>query len=146
MIENSLFWQFSTSENPIPSSIYGTIHLGTDQCFAHWQRVSDEIDKYDVIFTESSLDTNDVQSIRQHTLLNEDQSYSDFIKERRWQKMREVFLKYCDIDIEEMASRGKATTESTVRRIGTGLNLFFFLVIIAIGLMAWGGLKKVISK
>ena len=51
-----------------------------------------------------------------------------------------------DIDIEEMASRGKATTESTVRRIGTGLNLFFFLVIIAIGLMAWGGLKKVISK
>ena len=51
-----------------------------------------------------------------------------------------------DIDIEEMANRGVATTETTVRRIGTGLNLFFFLVIIAIGLMAWGGLKKVISK
>ena len=51
-----------------------------------------------------------------------------------------------DINIEEMANRGVATTETTVRRIGTGLNLFFFLVIIAIGLMAWGGLKKVISK
>ena len=51
-----------------------------------------------------------------------------------------------DIDIEEMANRGVATTETVVRRIGTGLNLFFFLVIIAIGLMAWGGLKKVISK
>ena len=51
-----------------------------------------------------------------------------------------------DIDIEEMANRGVATTETVVKRIGTGLNLFFFLVIIAIGLMAWGGLKKVISK
>ena len=51
-----------------------------------------------------------------------------------------------DIDIEEMANRGVATTETVVRRIGTGLNLFFFLVIIAVGLMAWGGLKKVISK
>ncbi len=51
-----------------------------------------------------------------------------------------------DINIEEMANRGVATTETTVRRIGTGLNLFFFLVVIAVGLMAWGGLKKVISK
>ena len=51
-----------------------------------------------------------------------------------------------DINIEEMANRGVATTETVVRRIGTGLNLFFFLVIIAVGLMAWGGLKKVISK
>ncbi|MGB5236793.1 MAG: hypothetical protein WBM43_15415 [Flavobacteriaceae bacterium] len=51
-----------------------------------------------------------------------------------------------DINIEEMANRGVATTESTVKRIGTGLNLFFFLVVIAVGLMAWGGLKKVISK
>ena len=51
-----------------------------------------------------------------------------------------------DIDIEEMANRGVATTETVVRRIGTGLNLFFFLVVIAIGLMAWGGLKKVINK
>ena len=51
-----------------------------------------------------------------------------------------------DIDIEEMANRGVATNETIVRRIGTGLNLFFFLVVIAVGLMAWGGLKKVISK
>lgn len=51
-----------------------------------------------------------------------------------------------DIDIEEMANRGVATTESTIRRIGTGLNVFFILVVIAIASMAWGGLKKVVSK
>ena len=51
-----------------------------------------------------------------------------------------------DIDIEEMASRGVSTDETTVRRIGTGLNVFFILVVVAIVAMAWGGLKKVISK
>ena len=51
-----------------------------------------------------------------------------------------------DIDIEEMANRGVATDESTIRRIGTGLNLFFFLVVIAVGMMAWGGLKKFLNK
>ncbi|MGI9546342.1 MAG: hypothetical protein ACR2MM_03835 [Flavobacteriaceae bacterium] len=51
-----------------------------------------------------------------------------------------------DIDIEEMANRGVATTESTVKKIGTGLNVFFILVFIAVASMAWGGLKKVLSK
>ncbi len=51
-----------------------------------------------------------------------------------------------DGTIEAMASRGVETTESTVKRIGTGLNVFFFLVIIAIASMAWGGLKKFTSK
>lgn len=51
-----------------------------------------------------------------------------------------------DIDLDEMANRGIATTESTVKRIGTGLNVFFILVIIAVASMAWGGLKKMTSK
>ncbi len=51
-----------------------------------------------------------------------------------------------DIDIEEMANRGVATDETTIRRIGTGLNLFFFLVVIAVAMMAWGGLKKFLNK
>ncbi len=51
-----------------------------------------------------------------------------------------------DIDIEEMANRGVATDEATVRRIGTGLNLFFFLVVIAVAMMAWGGIKKFLNK
>jgi len=51
-----------------------------------------------------------------------------------------------DVSIEEMASRGVATTESTIKNIGTGLNLFFLLVVIAIGSMAWGGLRKMTNK
>jgi hypothetical protein len=51
-----------------------------------------------------------------------------------------------DGTVEEMASRGVATTESTVKNIGAGLNMFFILVIIAVIAMAWGGIKKITNK
>lgn len=51
-----------------------------------------------------------------------------------------------DGTVEEMASRGVATTESTVKNIGTGLNVFFILVLVAVGTMVWGGLKNVMNK
>ena len=47
-----------------------------------------------------------------------------------------------DVNLDEMARRGIPTTETTVKNIGTGLNLFFVLVIIAVGTMLWGGIKK----
>ncbi len=51
-----------------------------------------------------------------------------------------------DVSIDEMAARGIDTSESTIRRIGTGLNVFFFLVIIALGAMAWGGIKRMSKR
>ena len=51
-----------------------------------------------------------------------------------------------DVSIEEMAARGIDTSETTIRRIGMGLNVFFLLVIIAIGAMAWGGIKKMSKR
>ena len=51
-----------------------------------------------------------------------------------------------DVNLDEMARRGIPTTESTVKNIGTGLNLFFVLVIVAVGSMVWGGIKKMTSK
>ncbi len=47
-----------------------------------------------------------------------------------------------DVSIEEMANRGIATSESTIKRIGMGLNVFFILTIVAVGAMIWGGLRK----
>src|SRR5210317_456014 len=40
-----------------------------------------------------------------------------------------------DGTVEVMADRGVATTQEVVKNIGTGLNVFFFLVIIAVGSM-----------
>ena len=51
-----------------------------------------------------------------------------------------------DGTVEEMAKRGVTTDESTVKKIGMGLNVFFILTIIAVGSMLWGGTKKMLSK
>jgi hypothetical protein len=51
-----------------------------------------------------------------------------------------------DGTVEVMADRGVATTQEVVKNIGTGLNVFFFLVIIAVGSMIWGGVKKMFSS
>jgi len=51
-----------------------------------------------------------------------------------------------DVSIEEMANRGIATSETTIKRIGTGLNMFFLLVLIAVVAMALGAFKKMTNK
>jgi hypothetical protein len=50
-----------------------------------------------------------------------------------------------DVSIEEMANRGISTSETVVKRIGMGLNVFFILTIIAVGAMIWGGVRKMTS-
>ena len=51
-----------------------------------------------------------------------------------------------DVSIQEMADKGIETSETTIKRIGTGLNLFFILTAVAVGAMLWGGFKKMTSK
>jgi hypothetical protein len=51
-----------------------------------------------------------------------------------------------DVSIEEMAGRGIDTSETTIRRIGTGLNMFFLLVLIAIAAMVLGAFKNMSNK
>jgi hypothetical protein len=50
-----------------------------------------------------------------------------------------------NVSIPEMADRGIDTSETIIKRIGTGINVFFILVIIAVGAMIWGGVRKAIK-
>lgn len=51
-----------------------------------------------------------------------------------------------DVSVSEMASKGLTTTEGTIKTIGMGLNLFFILTVVAIGLMLVPGIKKMFGK
>ncbi|MEJ1222734.1 hypothetical protein [Sediminicola sp. 1XM1-17] len=51
-----------------------------------------------------------------------------------------------DVDLNEMANKGIPTTESTVKTIGMGLNVFFILTAIAVVLLIIPGIKKMFSK
>ncbi len=48
--------------------------------------------------------------------------------------------------VEAMSERGVETTESTVKNIGMGLNVFFILTVVAVLLMVLPGLKKMFVK
>lgn len=48
--------------------------------------------------------------------------------------------------VDAMADRGIETSESTVKKIGMGLNVFFILTVVAVVAMLWGGLKKMFAK
>ncbi|MGB6153266.1 MAG: hypothetical protein WBG48_14885 [Pricia sp.] len=47
-----------------------------------------------------------------------------------------------DVSVAEMADRGIETSETTIKRIGAGINIFFILTVIAVGAMLWGGVRK----
>ncbi|MEX0291700.1 MAG: hypothetical protein AB3N14_21540 [Flavobacteriaceae bacterium] len=47
-----------------------------------------------------------------------------------------------DVGQEYMAM----SDESTIKKIGMGLNVFFILTVVAVGSMIWGGVKKMTSK
>tara|TARA_R110000796_G_scaffold37722_4_gene95419 strand:+ start:335255 stop:335629 length:375 start_codon:yes stop_codon:yes gene_type:complete len=58
-----------------------------------------------------------------------------------------VFATGTDIDIPEMERKtGILTDESTVKTIGTFLNMFFILTIVAVGAMVIPGIKKMFNK
>jgi uncharacterized membrane protein len=58
-----------------------------------------------------------------------------------------VFASGTDVSIEAMEKKtGILTDESTIKTIGTFLNMFFILTIIAVGSMVLPGVKKMFNK
>lgn len=100
-MDNSLFWKFNTSDNPEYSIIYGTIHLGTAECMAHWDRVEPYMAPYPTIYTESSLSPEDLNYQQPFTLLDSTIRLNDYVTPNRWAKMRKIFLKYCAFDLND---------------------------------------------
>lgn len=99
---NSLFWSFSTAERPDPSFLCGTIHLGTEECVKHWPLIEQYIDRYDRIYTESSIGPDALSYLQSFTLLEPDCDMYDYVTPRRWAKMKSTFVKYCNVDIDKM--------------------------------------------
>ena len=48
--------------------------------------------------------------------------------------------------VEQELGDGKMLSASSSKWVETGIRTFYFLVIIAIGAMLWGGVKKILSK
>ncbi len=51
-----------------------------------------------------------------------------------------------DVNLDAMRAKGLEADESTVRTIGTFLNIFFILTVIAVGAMVVPSIKKIFNK
>jgi len=51
-----------------------------------------------------------------------------------------------DLDLQPFLDKGLDVTESTSKTVGAGLNAFYILAIVAIGSVAFSGVKKAINK
>ena len=51
-----------------------------------------------------------------------------------------------DISIEDMAKKNIDITESGIKAVGAGINMFAILLLVAVGLIAFGSVKKATSK
>lgn len=51
-----------------------------------------------------------------------------------------------DISIEEMAKKNIDITEGGIKAVGAGINMFGILLLVAVGLIAFGGIRKATSK
>lgn len=51
-----------------------------------------------------------------------------------------------DVSIEKMAAAGIETSESGIKQVGAGINMFFIMLVVAVALIAWGAIKKATGK
>jgi len=51
-----------------------------------------------------------------------------------------------DLNLQPFLDKGLDVTESTSKTVGAGLNAFYILAVVAIGSVAFSGLKKAIKK
>ncbi|MFK5971833.1 MAG: hypothetical protein QM485_00975 [Flavobacteriaceae bacterium] len=51
-----------------------------------------------------------------------------------------------DISIEDMAKKNIDITEDGIKAVGAGINMFGILLLVAVSLIAFGGIKKATSK
>jgi magnesium-transporting ATPase (P-type) len=51
-----------------------------------------------------------------------------------------------DLDLQPFIEKGENYTEATSKQVGAGLYAFYFLAILAIGSMLYGGVKKLFNK
>jgi len=78
------------------------MHLGVQACHKYWDLIATYIDQYHYIFTESSLDAEAGLYVQPFTILKDEDQYTQYISERRWEKMRSTFIKFTKVDIDTM--------------------------------------------
>ena len=97
MIKDSLLWRIQTSSGNHSSFIFGTIHLHCQSSHNFLLSHENIIENVQCVYTESELDQ---QISPSHFYISEDRSLVDLLGEKKYIKIKKVFRKAFNFDIE----------------------------------------------
>lgn len=98
MLLDSLLWEISGDSIDRSSFIFGTIHLqcSAAQDFIVWlEKIMDQVD---IVYTEAALDQPVSAS---HYQISDGRTLSDLIGEKKYIKIRKIFQKAFDFDLDQ---------------------------------------------
>ena len=100
-MNQGLFWKiYHTDHEDDFSVIFGTIHVSiSDQQLI--DRVTSIIDRYGVVYTETSLSKSDSNYLFSYIKLKEPYVYGDYFNADQFQKLRKIIMKAANIDLED---------------------------------------------
>ena len=102
--KNSLLWQISGENLSGTSYLFGTMHVKDERAFSLIEPLKDVIDTCEAFATEFNLKEAESGVEPNAMDLPDNQILTDFISEKKYQRMRKTFIKYFEFDIEVLKS------------------------------------------
>ncbi|MEN0050282.1 MAG: TraB/GumN family protein, partial [Bacteroidota bacterium] len=100
--KQSLLWQIHSESSPIPSYVFGTMHIKNDNFFSHLERVYTAIDE--VEYYAAEYDLSEAQQGLSPLLfqLPNGKVLLDYIAEKKYQKLQKIIQKAFEIDLNQV--------------------------------------------
>ncbi len=97
--KKTLLWELGCEEAPGPSYLFGTMHVQDQRAFTYREQAYEKIRECECIALEFNLDEAPPGISPEIIRLPEGQSLSGLITERKFSKLRSIFLKVTGVDI-----------------------------------------------
>jgi len=98
--QKSLLWEIQHPESVYQSYVFGTMHLRGDEAYAHYQLALNAMDQCQALALEYNLDEGQQTPSSHYFELPEGQSLTDIVGEKKYKKMRKIFLKAFNVDLD----------------------------------------------
>ncbi|MEM8524292.1 MAG: TraB/GumN family protein [Bacteroidota bacterium] len=100
--KQSLLWQIHSEPSVVPSYVFGTMHIKNSSFFSHLDQVYAAINEVETYAAEYDLNESQQNISPLLFQLPDGNVLSDYIEEKKYQKLRNIYLKAFQIDLHQV--------------------------------------------
>lgn len=97
--KDSLLWKLEIEGNSFPSYLFGTMHVQDLRAFGQLELIKGKIEACDIFAVEFDLEDAHLPTSFQNTLIPDGKLLTDYISNKKFEKLRKVFLKVTGFDL-----------------------------------------------